>query len=340
MDQRIVLIVVASLLRGTWATAFETQHADFGPTVELIDDLRSVLREISLAFNAESRISTMETEIKVAGSHIKEIQEDIKDLKTKMQETFHAGQLFKTQFETTMALLDKIPQNKLTSDDVDQKIKASSDKLSVKLVSLETRLAEMERSVAKNTEKVAAHSVAMADLENVTSRVSKLEDGYQALNKSLNETLQAAQVRKDWECPSPYQLVKNDCLFVVSDVLMSWEKARENCKAKAKALNMDGDLAVPSDIPAFLEFMKKSDEGVPWSWIGAFADDGNATKWKWLRDSSISLDKSSFQWDGNEPTRSTVEKAMCLSRSALKFHNCKNAHALHSVCQIFVNTDQ
>ncbi|XP_076046090.1 uncharacterized protein LOC143028198 isoform X2 [Oratosquilla oratoria] len=297
MDQRIVLIVVASLLRGTWATAFETQHADFGPTVELIDDLRSVLREISLAFNAESRISTMETEIKVAGSHIKEIQEDIKDLKTKMQETFHAGQLFKTQFETTMALLDKIPQNKLTSDDVDH-------------------------------------------LENVTSRVSKLEDGYQALNKSLNETLQAAQVRKDWECPSPYQLVKNDCLFVVSDVLMSWEKARENCKAKAKALNMDGDLAVPSDIPAFLEFMKKSDEGVPWSWIGAFADDGNATKWKWLRDSSISLDKSSFQWDGNEPTRSTVEKAMCLSRSALKFHNCKNAHALHSVCQIFVNTDQ
>ncbi|XP_076046092.1 uncharacterized protein LOC143028199 isoform X2 [Oratosquilla oratoria] len=297
MDQRIVLIVVTSLLRGTWATAFETQHADFGPTVELIDDLRSVLREISLAFNAESRISTMETEIKVAGSHIKEIQEDIKDLKTKMQETFHAGQLFKTQFETTMALLDKIPQNKLTSDDVDH-------------------------------------------LENVTSRVSKLEDSCQALNKSLNETLQAAQVKKDWECPSPYQLVKNDCLFVVSDVKMSWEKARENCKAKAKALNMDGDLAVPSDIPAFLEFMKKSDEGVRWPWIGAFADDSMATKWKWLRNSSISLDKSSFQWDKVEPTKSTTEKAMCLSRSALKFHNCSNSLSLHSVCQIFENTDQ
>lgn len=340
MDPTIVLIVVTSLLRGTWAATFQTQHADFGPTVELIDDLRSVLREISLAFNAESRISTMEAEIKVAGSHIKQIQEDIKDLKTKMQETFHEGQLLKTQFETTMDLLDKIPQNKLTSDDVDQKIKAASDKLSVKLVSLETRLAEMEIGVAKNTEKVDAHSVAMADLENVTSRVSKLEDSYQALNKSLNATLEAGQVKKDGKCPAPYQLVKNDCLLVFTDKKMSWEQARENCKAKAEALGKDGDLAVPSDIPAFLEFMDEIDDGIRWPWLGAFADDDSAIKWKWLRKSSIPLDKSSFQWDSTEPTESKTEKAMCLSRKALKFHNCQNSLTLHSVCQIFVNADQ
>ncbi|XP_076067332.1 uncharacterized protein LOC143040319 [Oratosquilla oratoria] len=133
-------------------------------------------------------------------------------------------------------------------------------------------------------------------------------------------------------CPMPYEKVGEECLLL-GTTSASWAKARTVCKRAAQEVGGVGDLATPTKLEGFRNYVSNLSVGNTFLWVGG-SDAETEGVWRWVTGELV--DSEEFPWGNAEPDHSKRQNYMCVNAGpTVTFHDCHNSRKLSFICQLY-----